>query len=271
MHVEWWITEREEVKHLARGAQRNRPGLQGASQDMGRQSCRHLRALRPAHAATPPFLTNCWQRWQGRHWECIKGDKRENRTDQISKKKKKSSYFSSACWRLCNLSEHSGAHNIRPVPGSAAAQGLAGFHPAGTPGSRGLAGSRNGDTGLVGASGLSVVACAWRPGEVVGPEPVLLPAEGLFVFPEWINTNPKGWNVALASYTSPRMHSDCMSLLENRNQFALKCGCDTKLQVLGPQLGVSSISCDKRADCLTQDLREERDNVVPQQESVRSP
>jgi len=142
--------------------------------------------------------------------------------------KKRSGYFSSACWQLCNLSEHRWTHAAWP-----GAWLCCSAKPGWAPlckdtWQRGLAGSKNHDRGLAGASGFSGIACVstWSPGEVAVPQPVLLAARSLFVFPEWINTNPKGLNVALASSASPRMHSDCVSLLENRNQFALKHGCD---------------------------------------------
>lgn len=116
MHAEWWITEREEVKHLARRTQRNRPGLWGASQAVGRQSCRHLRAPPPSLCSDAPSPDRLPTEVAGqRLGACSRGANRK--TDRLKKKKKKRKirkkqqlfYFISACWRLCNLSAHRAA------------------------------------------------------------------------------------------------------------------------------------------------------------------
>lgn len=187
MHVEWWITEQEEVKYLARRAQRNRLGLWGVSQDAGRQSCWHLHALHPACAATPPLLTDCWLRWQDRCWECIKGDKQETRTAQSRKKKKKKVILAlpavsfATCWSTAELTLRS------QEPSSAAAQGISRAPSRRDIWQQGIGQEQELRHGI----GWGLSATTWRPGEVVGLEPELLPIDSLFVFPEWINTNPK--------------------------------------------------------------------------------
>lgn len=113
-------------------------------------------------------------------------------------------YFISACWWLCSMLAHSRARTAWPgaqlccstVPHLAA-----------------------GDCSWAGTRTWARLRPQWHS--------VSLTTEILSVFPEWMNTNPKGLNTAVTPYTTPRMHPDCVSLLENRNQFALKRGCDT--------------------------------------------
>lgn len=59
----------------------------------------------------------------------------------------------------------------------------------------------------------------------------------------WVNKyqSKKTLHITLTSHTSTSTHSDGITLLENRQQFALKCGCDKQFQELGPQLGINNI------------------------------
>lgn len=141
MRVEWWITEWEEVKHLARRAQRNRLGLWGASEHVRRQSFWHLYALCPACAATPPLLTNCWPRWQDIRWACIK---RGNGKPEQSKSRVgcgKGLFYLCLVMALQHVSAQQSPHHLARSPAL--------LQHSAPPRSRGLLTSRNQDMGSV--------------------------------------------------------------------------------------------------------------------------